>query len=1356
MTKKILAVVMAIAMLLCMAPITLAAEGNVAKDKNGVEYATLAEAVANGTSPITLLRDAEGAGVVINRSITIDFAGYTYTFTEGVGSTGTESNGFQILAGSYANLKNGTLNVAAESADKFYTLIQTYAGMTITNMTLDGTNLDKWSKTDGDSYVLSVNSGEIRIAGNTNIIANNDGNKAFAFDSCKYASYEAPFVKVDTTGTISGIVEITGGDLEVEAGTFVSDTDCFYMTSGYLWLGEDVTVTAGECGVYLRGGELHTYADITTTGSYGAIQGNGNYAGDVYVHGGSITSENDLGIYFPQDGFLCIFDGTITGTTAVYAKQGQIFVNGGTLVATGEAKDFVTNGNGADATGDALVIETGHYGNLYAQVDGGTFVSENAAGIASYAENENYTARTGFVNNAVIDAPVVDKAVFAENADVVIVNPVVVNGVGYATVADAVAKAADGAVINLVADVTETKAVTVTNDITINLNGNTWTLADTNNYGVVIKDTLTINGDGEVIVDTAYGFGTSTTCKGGITFNGGTYTGTENNVYLIGAFAGTVEIIDGTFVSDYCVVNSFAGYTANVIIRDGSFTVTDYETYLDAAAILGINVEVYGGTYSNAVAEEYCAEGFIPADNGDGTFGVKEGEYVAEVNGVKYETLAEAVEAAEPGATVTLLTDATGAALKIDKDITIDFGGNTYTITNPAVGSTGTTTLGMQLLKDNDIVLKNGKLEVAAESATDFAMLIQNYANLTIEDMILDGTNLDRHTIKDYDYSYVISNNSGEVAINGATDIIANDDGTGYAFDVCKYASYAVPTVTVNTTGTINGIVVVEGGNLVAEAGTFVSDGYAIRVIDGTADLAEGVSVTGDCAIFVKGGSLTTAADVTSIGDFAAISGNGYYAGDITITGGTITDDGVAVYFPQNGKLTITGGTITGATAVYAKQGTVAITGGTLIANGEAVDYKYNGNGANATGDALVIDTCGYGDIDVTVTGGTFESANADAIASYATTNYEAATGFVSGGTFNTAIADELAADDLAIVENADGTYGVATAVAEINGVGYASLEAAAEAAVAGDTITLVADVTFEADGGAGAENATYIDLTNVTLDLNDYTINANRYNPVFTGDNFTITNGKFMTKGADYGLFLLEATNVVIDGITSNAGINIQEASANVTIKNCDITGDDYYAIFVADVKNVVIESGSYIAKEGKKSLYVYFNTDTVTVKGGTWSDTKDVAKYLAEGLEIVENADGTFGVQEKAAESGFLTLKAQTNKAGSQLRFITTIDNLKYKEVGFVITNAANPAQSVTKTSKTVYSSIVAGGKTYTAAQISGDEAMNYILTYTITGIPAAAQGTRYLVKPFVVTLSGETVYGAEKEFCVADMIG
>ncbi|MBQ3004586.1 MAG: hypothetical protein IJD88_01510, partial [Clostridia bacterium] len=685
MTKKILAVVMAIAMVLCMAPITLAAEGNVAIDKNGVEYATLAEAVANGASPITLLRNAEGAGVVINRSITIDFAGYTYTFTEGVGSTGTESNGFQILAGSYANLTNGTLNVAAESADKFYTLIQTYAGMTITDMTLDGTNLDKWSKTDGDSYVLSVNSGEIRIAGNTNIIANNDGNKAFAFDSCKYASYEAPFVTVDTTGTISGIVEITGGDLEVEAGTFVSDTDCFYMTSGYLWLGEDVTVTAGECGVYLRGGELHTYADITATGSYGAIQGNGNYAGDVYVHGGSITSENDLGIYFPQNGLLCIYDGTITGTTAVYAKQGQIFVNGGTLVATGEAKDFVTNGNGADATGDALVIETGHYGNLYAQVDGGTFVSENASAIASYAENENYTARTGFVNNAVIDGNI-DKALLAENADVVIVNPVVVNGVGYATVADAVAKAADGAVINLVADVTETKAVTVTNDITINLNGNTWTLADTNNYGVVVKGALTINGDGEVIVDTAYGFGTSTTCKGGITFNGGTYTGTENNVYLIGAFAGTVEIIDGTFVSDYCVVNSFDKYTANVIIRDGSFTVTDYETYLDAAAILGINVEVYGGTYSNAVAEEYCAEGFIPTENADGTFGVKAGKYVAEVNGAKYETLAEAVEAAEPGATVTLLTDATGAALKIDKDITIDFGGNTYTITNPAVG----------------------------------------------------------------------------------------------------------------------------------------------------------------------------------------------------------------------------------------------------------------------------------------------------------------------------------------------------------------------------------------------------------------------------------------------------------------------------------------------------------------------------------------------------------------------------------------------------------------------------------------------------------------------------------------------
>lgn len=180
--------------------------------KVGNKYYKDLQAAVNAASQyqsVVLLQDAEGAGVVINKKISIDFAGFTYTITAPVGSKGTESNGFQILAGNYAvRLLNGTLKVADSAADKFYILVQNYADLTVQKMTLDGTNLDKYAFTDGDSYTLSNNSGNVNINMST-IIANNDGDKAFAFDACDKSAwgYELPRVIVYTGSKIEGKIE---------------------------------------------------------------------------------------------------------------------------------------------------------------------------------------------------------------------------------------------------------------------------------------------------------------------------------------------------------------------------------------------------------------------------------------------------------------------------------------------------------------------------------------------------------------------------------------------------------------------------------------------------------------------------------------------------------------------------------------------------------------------------------------------------------------------------------------------------------------------------------------------------------------------------------------------------------------------------------------------------------------------------------------------------------------------------------------------------------------------------------------------------------------------------------------------
>ena len=189
-------------------------------------YVRVAKTVAEFNDAFTnesefkLGANIQGSGVVINKDITIDFGGFTYTFTSpAVGSTGTQTQGFQILKGNTVTLRNGTLNVAETAGNDFAMLIQNYADLKITDMTLDGDHLDR----NNYSYVLSVNCGDVLIDGSTSIIANEvEGENHFAFDSYDYSSggyTELPVVTVNTTGNITGIVEVSAALNLIKVGT---------------------------------------------------------------------------------------------------------------------------------------------------------------------------------------------------------------------------------------------------------------------------------------------------------------------------------------------------------------------------------------------------------------------------------------------------------------------------------------------------------------------------------------------------------------------------------------------------------------------------------------------------------------------------------------------------------------------------------------------------------------------------------------------------------------------------------------------------------------------------------------------------------------------------------------------------------------------------------------------------------------------------------------------------------------------------------------------------------------------------------------------------------------------------------
>jgi hypothetical protein len=207
----------------------------------------------------------------------------------------------------------------------------------------------------------------------------------------------------------------------------------------------------------------------------------------------------------------------------------------------------------------------------------------------------------------------------------------------------------------------------------------------------------------------------------------------------------------------------------------------------------------------------------------DGTIVSKE-EVVATVNGQAFIALDEAIATIEPGAHTEIYIqkdmDGNGVALPENSDIIIDFGGHVFDIDGELVGSTGTKTLGFQFLKGSNVTLRNGIL--VSKKAK---MMIQNYANLTLENIVLDGTQMPAPGM------YVLSNNCGTVNLVGDTSIIAAPGN--FAMDVC-YKLYDVYKdgvfVTVKTTGNIVGKIEYTSKGTVAETTEFsllaIEDGH--------------------------------------------------------------------------------------------------------------------------------------------------------------------------------------------------------------------------------------------------------------------------------------------------------------------------------------------------------------------------------------------------------------------------------------------------------------------------------------------------------------------------------------------------
>lgn len=230
-------------------------------------------------------------------------------------------------------------------------------------------------------------------------------------------------------------------------------------------------------------------------------------------------------------------------------------------------------------------------------------------------------------------------------------------------------------------------------------------------------------------------------------------------------------------------------------------------------------------------------------------------EYVAEIDGVKYLSLQDAIDEAEADDTITLLEDIEleeGITIPADKTITLDLAG--YTITG-----------------------------APAESAA--YAVITNKGNLTVEDSVGGGKILCDHQLTG-STSYAVNTitNAGTLTVNGG--VIENtstaSNQIGYAID--------------NNSTTGNAVVTVNGGEIKASGSNYY---------DGIRQFCN--STTLENSVIVNDGSVSSIW-MQNPSDGASDKNTKDVKGSVTVNGGTVT----ALYLEPSTSFeaAVTGGNI--------------------------------------------------------------------------------------------------------------------------------------------------------------------------------------------------------------------------------------------------------------------------------------------------------------------------------------------------------------------------------------------------------------------------------------------------------------
>ena len=787
---------------------------------------------------------------------------------------------------------------------------------------------------------------------------------------------------------------------------------------------------------------------------------------------------------------------------------------------------------------------------------------------------------------------------------------------------------------------------------TVNINGGSVVVpeAATDGRAIVAGKNMTLNVSGGNIVG-----GTN----GVAAYDGSTVTISGGMITARVADTGTIKEAFGMQIVGVANVTIDGGTITGVKMDDNGYKLDVPKVTLKSGEIKGSFYSVSNGTITFTVAPDAeitfandTVKKFLPdtvelVETPAGTYGVAKAKvYVAKIGDTKYETLAEAIDAANTDDTITLLKDvdlgtnrqylySTDPDKKDVCNLTFDLNGHKIT--------SSSTSYTVSASREG-LVIKNGTITNESDKTVPktCAVYVTGAGTTTFENVTLSANGS----------GVYVSLNNGEAIVNVET-------GTSISGKYGVYLKGATDNSKYNGKETLN-----------VNAGKITGTAAGVYVVGpSNSKSAEDAAVT----VNVTGGVVSSVTTKSS---------NSNRAAAVTISGGTVTGD-----LKNAGKdvITITGGTFKGAVTKLDTNGTISISGGTFaikpnttyLVKGYTITQNPDDGTYGVTKDKVNV---------AEVNGKQYESLQAaiDAAAEKATVTLLADTrenvaistnrltldlnghtlngGTVAGKPALTVTARVTVKDSsekqtgTIMREDTAENSGVSSHyVIDVQGDGWLTFEGgnvennSGIVGVTGASLVRVGDDSVEKFPGLNIKGGTFtqdnfivIKVDRGDLFLNGGTLSSknsyaieNWHRATVKGGTVNGTVAAWTYRGGQNSDLEISGGTVTGDVTSVNYG-NAEGKKATVTIKGGTVNGQ--------------LDTRSYDSETGDLTSIDDAAKATIKVTGGTFSS--DPSKYVVEDSTVKTNTDGTFGVEKaylaKVGDTSYYTMdeafKAQT----------------------------------------------------------------------------------------------------------------